>query len=146
MFFNSLTLLRDISLRWGAVCLLLDDPNTWYFHRSYFTVIIYLSMLLMTIMLLFWYSPLQRVQIHWRLRFHSMRWSIIWEMIFWMQWNEKMVRCMMNLILDVGRGMKWMMTINLCLMPLKKILEINYKYGSLTQSTTNEILWRVTIF
>ena len=63
-----------------------------------------------------------------------------------MQWNEKMVRCMMNPILDVGRGMKWMMTINLCLMPLKKILEINYKYGSLTQSTTNKILWRVTIF
>ena len=52
----------------------------------------------------------------------------------------------MNLILAVRRSMKWMITLNLCLMPLKKILEINYTYGSLTQPMAKEILWRVTIF
>ena len=56
-----------------------------------------------------------------------------------------MGRCMITLILDVGRSMKWMMTFNLCLIPLKKILEINYKYGYLKQPTDKEILWRVTI-
>ena len=39
-----------------------------------------------------------------------------------------------------------MTTLNIFLMPLKKILEINYKYGSMTQPTAKEILWRVTIF
>ena len=53
---------------------------------------------------------------------------------------------MMTLILDVGRSMKWMMTLNLCLIPLKKILEINYTYGYLTQPMAKEILWRVTVF
>ena len=57
-FFHSLTLLRDISLRWVAVCPLLDNMNTWFFHRSSYPVIIYLSMLLITIMLLFLYSPI----------------------------------------------------------------------------------------
>ena len=41
-----------------------------------------------------------------------------------------MVRCMMNLIIAVGGSMKWMMTLNLCMMLLKKILDINYTYES----------------
>ena len=53
---------------------------------------------------------------------------------------------MMNLILAIGRIMKWMMTLNLCLMPLNKILEINYTYGSLTQPIMKKILWRVNMF
>ena len=57
-----------------------------------------------------------------------------------------MLRYVMTLILAVGRNMKWMMTLNLYLMPLKKILEINYKYGSLKQPMAKNILWRVTIF
>ena len=52
---------------------------------------------------------------------------------------------MMNLILDLGRSMKWMMTLNLYLIPLKKILEIYYTYESLTQPMGKDILWRVTI-
>ena len=39
----------------------------------------------------------------------------------------------MTLILYVGRNMKLMTTLNLCLMLLKKILDINYTYGSLKQ-------------
>ena len=144
--FNSLIILRDISLRCGTVCPLLDNMNTWFFHRSSFPVIISLSMLLVTIILLFWYSPLQRVQIHWRLRFQIRRWLIIWEMICWRQWNEKMVRCMMTLIIAVGGSMKQMMTLILCLIPLNKILEVNHIYGYLAQPMTKEILWRVTIF
>ena len=53
---------------------------------------------------------------------------------------------MMNMILAVGRSMKWMMKIYLCLMPLNKILEINYAYISLTQPMAKNILWRVNIF
>ena len=56
-----------------------------------------------------------------------------------------MVRYVMTLILAVVRNMKFMMTLNLCLIPLKKILEINYTYGSLKQPTKKDILWRVTI-
>ena len=52
----------------------------------------------------------------------------------------------MTLILAVGGSMKQMMTLNLCMMPLYKILEINYTYGSMTQPMTKEILWRVKIF
>ena len=52
---------------------------------------------------------------------------------------------MMNLILAVGRSMKRIMTLILCLMTLKKILGINYTYGSLTQPMAKEILWRVSI-
>ena len=75
--FYRLTLLGDISLRWGAVCPLLDNMETRFFHRSSIPLIIYLSMLLMTIMLLFWCSPLQRVHIHRRLRWHTRRWFIL---------------------------------------------------------------------
>ena len=39
-----------------------------------------------------------------------------------------------------------MMTINLCLIPLKKIIEINYTCGSLEKPMTKEILWRLTVF
>ena len=59
---------------------------------------------------------------------------------------KKMVRYVMTLILAVGGNMKLMMTLNICLMPLKKILDINYKYGSLKQPTEINTLWRVTIF
>ena len=52
-----------------------------------------------------------------------------------MKWNEKMVIYVMTLVLAVGRNMKLTMTLNLCLMPLKKILEINYTYGYLKQQT-----------
>ena len=55
---HGLIIFRDISLRWGTVCPLLDNMDTWFFHRSYIPVIISLSMLLMKIMLLFWYSPI----------------------------------------------------------------------------------------
>ena len=68
------------------------------------------------------------------------------EMILWRQWNEKKLRGMMNMVLAVERSMKWMMPLNIWMMPLKKILEINYTYGSMTQPTAKEILWRVTIY
>ena len=48
-----------------------------------------------------------------------------YDMLEVMGW--KMVRYVMTLILDLGRNMKWMMTINICIVPLKKIIEINYK-------------------
>ena len=57
-----------------------------------------------------------------------------------------MVRCTTTLILAVGRRMKCIMTLNLCLMPLKKIIEMNYKYVSLIKPMAKEILWRVNIF
>ena len=53
---------------------------------------------------------------------------------------------MMTLIIAVGRSMKWMMALIMCLIHLNKILEINYTYGSLTQPMAKYILWRVTIF
>ena len=46
-----------------------------------------------------------------------------------------MVKYVMNLILAVGSNMKWTTKLNRCLMPLKKILEIKYTYGSLKQPT-----------
>ena len=124
MFFHSLFLLRDISPRWVAVCSLLDNMNTWFFHRIYFPVIFSLSKLLMTIMSLFWYSPLQRVQIHLRTRVHIKRWVILWKLIFWRKWNEEMVICILTLILAVGRSMKWMMTLN----KLSNFLEENTRF------------------
>ena len=57
-----------------------------------------------------------------------------------------MVRYVMTLILAVGRNMKLMMKLNLCLITLKEILDINYTYGYLEQPTEKNILWRVTIF
>ena len=62
-----------------------------------------------------------------------------------MKWNEKMVRYVMIMILDVGINMKLMMTLNICLVSLNKILDINYTFGSMKQ-LTEKILWRVTIF
>ena len=61
------------------------------------------------------------------------RWLILWEMICWMKWNEKMVRYAMTLILAVGINILLTTKINLCLVPLNKILEINYTYLSLKQ-------------
>ena len=90
-FVHILTLLIDISLRWGEVCPLLDNVNTRFFYRSYFLVIIFLYMILMKTILLFWYSPIHRVQIHRRLICQMIRWLILWDMIFWMQWNENML-------------------------------------------------------
>ena len=51
----------------------------------------------------------------------------------------------MNLILDVGSNMKWMIKINICLMKLNKILQINYTYKSLNKPMAKNILWNVTI-
>ena len=41
----------------------------------------------------------------------------------------------MTMILAVGRNMKLMMTLNICMIPLKKILEIKYTYVYLKQPT-----------
>ena len=57
-----------------------------------------------------------------------------------------MVICMITLIIDVKRSMKLMTKLNLCLIPLKKILEINYTYVSLTQPMGKDIFWSVKIF
>ena len=57
-----------------------------------------------------------------------------------------MVMFMMTLILAVGRSMKWIMTLNICLMPLKKIRVIKYTYGSIKHPMVKDILQRVTIF
>ena len=46
----------------------------------------------------------------------------------------------MTLILAVGSILKCIMTLNLCLIPLKKILEIRYTYDSLTQTTKKKDL------
>ena len=67
-FFHSLTLSQNISLRWGTVCLTLDNTTSLFFHRISPTVNIHLSMLIVTVILFVCYRPLQRVQIHWRLR------------------------------------------------------------------------------
>ena len=56
-----------------------------------------------------------------------------------------MVIHVMNLIIDIERNIKCILTLNLCLIPKNKIIEINYTYGSLKQPTTKNILWRVTI-
>ena len=40
-------------------------------------------------------------------------------------WNLKMARSVINMIIAVGVNMKYMMTLSLCLMNLNKILEIN---------------------
>ena len=57
-----------------------------------------------------------------------------------------MVSCMMALILAMGRIMKWMVILNLCLITLNKILYINYTYGYMEKPMAKEILWRVRIF
>ena len=54
----------------------------------------------------------------------------------------KMVRYVITLIIYLCRKMKWMITLNLCMITLNKILEINYKYGSLKQPMEKYILWR----
>ena len=63
-----------------------------------------------------------------------------------MKWNKKMVRYVMTLIIAVGRNLKLIMALNLCMMPLNKIIDINCTHGSLKKSTEKNILWRVTIF
>ena len=52
----------------------------------------------------------------------------------------------MTLIIDVVRNIKWMKTLTLCMSPLNRILDINYKYGSLNQPMAQKMLWRLTIF
>ena len=47
-----LTLLRYISLKWGVVFTLLDKITTLFFYRISLPLIIYFSMLLVTIMIL----------------------------------------------------------------------------------------------
>ena len=51
-----------------------------------------------------------------------------------MKCNETILRYVVTLILAVGGNMKLVMKLNIC-MPLKKILKINYTYGSLKQPT-----------
>ena len=77
-FVHSLTNLRDISPSWCVMCPLLDNMITLFFYISYLLVVISLSMIMMKIMLLFLYIPLQRVQIHWRLIFHMRGWLVMW--------------------------------------------------------------------
>ena len=48
----------------------------------------------------------------------------------------------MTLIIAVGRNMKWIMTLNHCLVLLEKILDIIYTYGSLKQPMAKNILLR----
>ena len=132
-FFHIMNLLRYISLSWCAICTLLNKINTWFFCMISFLVIIYFSMLLRTIMLLFWDIQLQRVQIHQRLILHIMMWLIIWDMICWRKFNKKMILYVITLIIDVGRNMKWIMKLNIYMMLWNKILDRNYTYGSLKQ-------------
>ena len=54
-----------------------------------------------------------------------------------------MVRYVINLILAVYKNMKWMMTLNICLIISKEILEIYYIYGSLEKPTKKKMLLRV---
>ena len=51
----------------------------------------------------------------------------------WRQWNEKVVIYVMTMIIALWRNIKWTMTLNICLLYLRKILEINYTYESLKQ-------------
>ena len=57
----------------------------------------------------------------------------------------KIVRYLMTLILDVGRNMKWSITLNIYLIPLMQIDEIKYSYRDLNQPINQNIVWRVTI-
>ena len=72
-------------------------------------------------------------------------WLILWWMIFWRKWNDKLAKSVMNLIITVGINMKCMMTIYLCLIYLNKIVEIKYTYGFLNQPMAQNKLCRVTI-
>ena len=56
-----------------------------------------------------------------------------------------MVRSTMTLIIVVGSNIKYMMTLTLYLMQLKKIVEIKYAYDFLNQPMAQKILWGVTI-
>ena len=53
-------------------------------------------------------------------------WLILWDMVFWSQWNAKMVISVMTLILAVGRNMIWMITLPLCMISLKNIRDKIY--------------------
>ena len=50
------------------------------------------------------------------------------------------------MILAVGRNMKLITTLNLCLIPLKKILEINYTYGYLKNQRKKYLVEGKNIF
>ena len=53
--------------------------------------------------------------------------------------EHKMERSVMTLIISVGRKMKLMMKLTLCMIPLKKIADIK-KYASLNQPMAQNIL------
>ena len=53
---------------------------------------------------------------------------------------EKNVIYVMTLIISMGGNIKWVMKINICLIPLKEILEINYSYGYLKQPKLQKYL------
>ena len=81
----------------------LDKMTTLFFHIISPQVIIHLSMLMMTIIFLILYSPLQIVHIYQRLRYQNSMLLIPWEIICWGQWNAKIVRYVMTMILAVVR-------------------------------------------
>ena len=72
-------------------------------------------------------------------------WLILSKIVFLSQCNMKIVRYLMTLILDVGRNMKWSITLNIYLIPLMQIDEIKYSYRDLNQPINQNIVWRVTI-
>ena len=41
-------------------------------------------------------------------------------MICWRKWKAKIVRSVMTLIISVGKNMKWMLKLTLCMVNLKK--------------------------
>ena len=49
----------------------------------------------------------------------------------------KMVNSVMTLIVDLGRNVKWMMTLTLFLTPFKITVDIKCTYGYLNQLITN---------
>ena len=142
-FIKIITFSRYISLRWDVVFPPPYNITTLFVHRSTLLVIILLYMILNTIMLLVCYTPIQIFQINQRLIFQMMMWFILWYMILWRQWNERNVRYAMNMILYVESNLKWVMTLNLYMITLNKILEINYTYVSLEKPMSKYILVRV---
>ena len=133
-FFRSLDLLRYILLMLIVVCPSPEKITTWFLRRISLPLIIHLSMLIIPIMMLVWYSALQIGQIHRRMRYHIIIFFIIWEMISWRIWNEKMYRAMMTLIIVLGIDIKCMIKRTLCMIPLKK-KRINKIYTWISEPT-----------
>ena len=107
-FVHIMTILRDISLRWVTVCTLPDNITTWLVYRSSIPLIVSFSVLMVTIILFVWCNLIQRLQIRQRLRYKMRMWLILWRMIFWKQWNAKIVRSVIPLIISLGGALnRW---------------------------------------